>query len=52
MSQRAFGAEAVVVEVRAEVVEAGRRVGEQVPDDDQDGSGHGDQGLELSASFD
>ena len=36
----------------AEVAEAGGGVGEQVPDDDQDGAGDGDQGLELAAAFD
>src|SRR5215207_8113044 len=36
----------------AQVVEAGGGVGEQVPDDDQDGAGDGDQGLELAAALD
>ena len=40
------------VVVGAEVVVAGGGVGEQVPDDDQDGSGDGDEGFELAAAFD
>src|ERR1017187_4571356 len=36
------------VEVAAEVAVAGGAVGEQVPDDHQDGTGYGDQGLELA----
>ena len=39
------------VVVAAEVLEA-RGVGQQVPDDDQDGAGDRDQGLELAAAFD
>jgi len=35
----------------AEVVVAGGAVGEQVPDDDQDGAGDGDQGFELAAAL-
>ena len=38
--------------VGAEVVEAGVRVAQQVPDDDEDGTGYGDQGFELAAAFD
>ena len=34
----------------AQLVEAGGGVGEQVPDDDQDGAGDGDQGPELAAA--
>ncbi|GCE44259.1 hypothetical protein Rhow_008557 [Rhodococcus wratislaviensis] len=34
--------------VRAEVVEGGVVVGEQVPDDDQDGATDGDDGLFLT----
>src|SRR3954447_3382892 len=41
----AFGAEPVGVEVRAEVVEVGVGVGEQVPDDGQDRATDRDQGL-------
>ena len=37
------------VVVAAEVVVAGAAVGEQVPDDDEDGAGDGDEGLELAA---
>ena len=33
-------------------MEAGGGVGEQVPDDDQDGAGDRDQGFELAAAFD
>ena len=44
------GAAGVVA--RAEVVEGGRGVGEQVPDDHQDGTGDRDQGLELAAAPD
>ena len=40
------------VVVAAEVVEARGGVGEQVPDDDQDGAGDRDEGLELAAAFD
>src|SRR5436309_3815082 len=36
----------------AEVVVAGGAVGEQVPDDHQDGAGDGDQGFELSPALD
>ena len=39
------------VVVAAEVVEARGGVGEQVPDDDQDGAGDRDEGLELAACF-
>jgi hypothetical protein len=48
----AIGVGAVGVEVRAQVVEPCGGIGEQVPDDDQDGSGDGDQGFELAAAFD
>src|SRR3954451_2980500 len=41
----AFGAEPVGIEVRAEVVEVGVGVGEQVPDDGQDRAADRDQGL-------
>src|SRR5215475_4867751 len=34
----------------AEFAEAGGAAGEQVPDDDQDGAGDGDQGFELAAA--
>jgi len=40
----AFGVDAGVEEVRAQVVVAGVRVGQQVPDDDQDGAADGDDG--------
>ena len=36
----------------AEVVVAGGGVGEEMPDDHQDGTGDGDQGLELAAALD
>src|SRR5262249_2614144 len=35
------------VEVGTEIAETGGRIGKQVPDDDQDGAGHGNQSLEL-----
>jgi hypothetical protein len=38
--------------VDAAGVVAGGRVGEQVPDDDQDGAGDGDEHLELAAALD
>src|SRR6266545_8296703 len=44
--------DAVGVVAGAQVVVAGGGVGEQVPDDDQDGAGDGDQGFELAAAFD
>jgi hypothetical protein len=47
----AFWAGAVVVEVGAEVVEAGFGIGEQVPDDDQDGPADGDDCSFLAAAF-
>src|SRR5215469_6236941 len=40
------------VEVGAEVVVGGVGVGEQVPDDDQDGAGHGDEGFAFASAFD
>ena len=48
----AIGVGAVGIEVRAQVMEPCGGIGEQVPDDDQDGAGHGDQGFELAAAFD
>ncbi|MDM4721680.1 hypothetical protein QTQ03_19555 [Micromonospora sp. WMMA1363] len=48
----AVGVDAPVVVVGAEVLVAGGRVGEQVPDDDQDGAGDGDEGLAFTAAFD
>ena len=44
----AVGADAGVVELGAEVVEAGVGVGQQVPDDDQDRAADRDDGLLLS----
>src|SRR6266496_4801609 len=44
--------DAVGVVVGAQVGIAGGGVGEQVPDDHQDGAGDGDQGLELAAALD
>lgn len=52
VTHAAFGVDAAGVVVGSEVVESGERVGQQVPDDDQDGAGDRDQGLELAASFD
>src|SRR5262249_8522338 len=40
------------VVVGAEIGEAFGGIGEQVPDDGEDGSGDGDEGLELAAAFD
>jgi hypothetical protein len=48
----ALGVDAAGVVAGAEVVVAGSGVGQQVPDDDQDGAGDGDQGLELAAALD
>ncbi|WP_336212625.1 hypothetical protein [Nonomuraea sp. LPB2021202275-12-8] len=45
----ALGGDAGLVEVRAEVVVAGVRVGQQVPDDGQDGVAEGDDGAFSSA---
>jgi hypothetical protein len=44
----AVAVDAAGVVVGAQVVEAGGGVGEQVPDDHQDGAGYGDQGLTLA----
>ena len=44
------GVDVAVVVVGAEVVEAGVGVGEQVPDDHQDGAADRDDGLLLAAS--
>ena len=33
-------------------MEAAGRIVDQVPDDDEDGSGHGDEGFEFAAAFD
>ena len=44
--------DAAGVVASTQVVVAGGGVGEQVPDDDQDGAGDGDQGLALAAAFD
>jgi hypothetical protein len=43
--------DAGVVEIGAEVDVAGCGIDEQVPDDDQDGSGDSDQGLEPAQPF-
>ena len=40
------------VVVRSEVVEAGGGIGQQVPDDGEDGAGDRDEGLELASAFD
>ncbi|WP_427006162.1 hypothetical protein [Pseudarthrobacter sp. H2] len=47
-----IGVDAGVVEIGAEVDVAGCGIDEQVPDDDQDGSGDSDQGLEPAQPFD
>ena len=44
--------DAVGVEVGAEVVVAGGGVGEEVPDDDEDRAGDGDERFEFAAAFD
>jgi hypothetical protein len=36
----------------AEVAEADGGVGQQVPDDDEDGAGYRDEGFEFAAAFD
>jgi hypothetical protein len=43
-----FGTDPVVEELGAKIAVAAGGVGEQVPDDDEDGAGDGDEGLELS----
>src|SRR5512133_1052540 len=48
----AVGVGAARVVVRAEILIAGGWVGQELPDDDQDGAGDGDEGLELAAAFD
>ena len=47
-----LGVHAAGVIAGTEVAVTGGGVGEQVPDDDQDGAGDGDQGLELAAAAD
>src|SRR6516165_2253121 len=46
----AVGVDGVEVAVVAEVFESCGAVGQQVPDDDEQGAGDGDQGLELAAA--
>ena len=48
----AFDVDAAGVVIGSEFAEAGSGVVEQVPDDDQDGAGDRDQGLEFAAAFD
>ena len=48
----AFEVDAAGVVVGSEVVEAGGGVGQEVPDDDENGAGDRDQGLELAAALD
>ncbi len=52
VAQSSLGGDAGGVVVGAKIVEAGGRVGQQVPDDDHDGAGDRDQGLEFAAAFD
>jgi hypothetical protein len=52
VAQPSFDGDAVGVIVGAKIAEAGGRVGQQVPDDDQDGAGDREQGFELAAAFD
>ena len=47
----AFNVDAGRVVVGTEVVETGRGVVQQVPDDDQDRPGNSDEGLELAAAL-
>ena len=47
----AFGTQPCVEEVRAEIAVSAGGVGEQVPDDDEDGAGDRDQGAELADAF-
>src|SRR5437764_12193849 len=46
------GVDASFVEVRAEIVEAGRRVGQQMADDHEDGPGDGAESLGLAPASD
>src|SRR3954451_9896272 len=46
----AFGVDPLVVEVGSEVVVAGLGIGQQMPDDDQDGAADGDDGLLRAAA--
>src|SRR5690242_11487833 len=46
------GVDPAVVEVGAEVLETGAGVGQQIPDDHENGAGDGDQGLAFAAPFD
>ncbi|MEV6926024.1 hypothetical protein AB0M46_16225 [Dactylosporangium sp. NPDC051485] len=46
------GVDAGGVVVGAEVAEPGGGVGQEVPDDDEDGAGDGDEGFEFAAAFD
>jgi hypothetical protein len=48
----AFDVDAAGVAVGSEVMEVGGRVGEQESDDDQDGTGDRNRGLELAAALD
>ena len=50
LAAKAVGVDAPGVEVRAEVGVAGVGVGEQVPDDDQDGAADGDVGFPGAAA--
>ena len=52
VAQSSLGGDSVGVVVGAKVAEAGGRVGQQVPDDDQDGARDRDEGFELAAAFD
>jgi hypothetical protein len=48
----AAGVDVVGVVVAAQIVEAGRGIGRQVPDDDQDGTRDRDEGCEVAAACD
>ena len=48
----AFGVDPAGVVVRAEVVVAGGGVGDEVPDDGEDGAADRNEGFEFASSFD
>ncbi|MEV6337641.1 hypothetical protein AB0M12_23320 [Nocardia vinacea] len=52
VAEFSFGVDATGVVLGAEVSEADGRLGQQVPHDDKDGTGHGDKRFDLAAAFD
>ena len=52
VSHPSFDVDPADVVVGSKVAESGGWVGEQLPDDDQDGAGNRDEGFELAAAFD